>query len=622
MAVFFGEGSKLEKSEENTVAKSSGSEELKQPEKSKKAKEVKESTAGMTVKIHKGTGFKLGGLLLRSKLLLIFSVILFMLILSSGVSLYLNLQMQKAQNHIINEVIPVKTITEDIMTQLIIEESGVRGYIISQDKSYLAPYQAAKTKLNKDLQDFEPYLQVNPDIASLMERGRPLLDVAQKYFEEQVNAVQTGNVTVASLRIGSTSATTDGYHQVNADISKKIEQMTTEAMQASQAASSRAKTSLSILSIAAFVIGLIFALVFARKISKPIVEVSNLVQRIAIGDLTGEALAVTSRDEVGQMTESVNLMKENLRNLIQRTREGAEQISSAAQEFSASTEEASKSVEQVSSAVRDMAKGAGGQAQQAQEAARMVKEINEAILAVNRKIEDTVRHSEQAQALVNEGLNAIQVQDQKMKENAEAVQSVSKATTELVGYAQEVSNILETISNIAAQTNLLALNAAIEAARAGEYGRGFAVVADEVRKLAEGSAQATAEIGGILQKIQGGASAVLLEMERGHTIVAAQGEAVDRTNHIFQEISAAVEDMVERIGEVSASAEQIQGNSLGITDTIEAISAVAQQNAAMAEEASAGSEEQSAITEEIAAAAQALAQLGQSLQAAIAEFKI
>ncbi|MDI6880575.1 MAG: methyl-accepting chemotaxis protein [Desulfitobacteriaceae bacterium] len=598
---------------------------LKEQKKTKKAKKAKDAKVGMAAnKVHKpqGQGFKLKNLRLRHKLLGGFSLVLILMVLSSGTSYYLNSQMEKAATHLVDDVIPTAQLTEDIMTQLVNEESAVRGYIISGDTAILVPYEAAQPKLKQDLETLTPYLETHPDLASLMNRGRPLLDVAQRYFSEQIESVKAGDVMSARLRIGSTTATTDGYRKVHAQMRTLIDQMTQEAIETAKVASTRARTSLAVLTLAGILIGAVFAVVLARKISNPIVKVSATIRQIASGDLKVEAIAMSSQDEVGQMIQAVNHMVENLRLLVSRTMESSEQISSSAEEFSASTEEASKSVEQVSTAVLDMAKGASEQAGQTQQAAKLVKEITEAISAVTVRIEDAVSHSVQAQTLVEQGLNALSVQDEKMKENVEAAKSVGEATGELVRHAQEVGRILETISNIAAQTNLLALNAAIEAARAGEYGRGFAVVADEVRKLAEGSAQATGEIEAILQKIQGGAVAAAREMDRARDIVAAQGEAANRTNQIFYQISGSVTDMVERISEVSASAEQIHGNSLSITDTIEAISAVAQENAALAEEASAGSEEQSASTEEIAASAQALAQLGQALQASVMEFKI
>ena len=71
------------------------------------------------------------------------------------------------------------------------------------------------------------------------------------------------------------------------------------------------------------------------------------------------------------------------------------------------------------------------------------------------------------------------------------VQGISKKIKSLGDRSLEISEIVNTIEDIASQTNLLALNAAIEAAGAGEAGLRFAVVADEVRKLAERSAKAT-----------------------------------------------------------------------------------------------------------------------------------
>ncbi|HBK67754.1 MAG TPA: methyl-accepting chemotaxis protein, partial [Firmicutes bacterium] len=84
---------------------------------------------------------------------------------------------------------------------------------------------------------------------------------------------------------------------------------------------------------------------------------------------------------------------------------------------------------------------------------------------------------------------------------AEIREQMSQAIADM-HVVNNINELAQTISSIAAQTNLLSLNAAIEAARAGEAGRGFAVVAEEVRKLAAHSGEAVANIGELIAEVQ------------------------------------------------------------------------------------------------------------------------
>ncbi len=142
--------------------------------------------------------------------------------------------------------------------------------------------------------------------------------------------------------------------------------------------------------------------------------------------------------------------------------------------------------------------------------------------------------------------------------------------------AQQISQTISVIDEIAFQTNLLALNAGVEAARAGEAGRGFAVVASEVRALAQRSAEAAREIKILI-------SSSTQQVNSGVELVGQTGEALQR-------IVGRVAEIDGLISEIAASAQEQATGLREINTAVNHMDQVTQQNAAMVEQSTAASQ--------------------------------
>jgi len=291
-----------------------------------------------------------------------------------------------------------------------------------------------------------------------------------------------------------------------------------------------------------FAIGLLFAFIISRAISKPLKEGVAICETVASGDLRVE-IKVNSEDETGQLLKAMKNMVEKLKSIISDVNTTAEHVNSGSQELS--------------SGAATIAQGATEQAAAAEEASSSMEEMTSNI----------AQNSD----------NALQT-EKIAKKAADDAQESGKAVKMTVAAMNDIASKISIIEEIARQTNLLALNAAIEAARAGEHGKGFAVVASEVRKLAERSQEAAAEISEL-------STESVAIAERSGTLLDNILPDIQKTSELIQEISASSSEQTSGANQINTAMTQL--------DT------VIQQNAGAAEELSSTAEELSAQSESL-----------------------
>ncbi len=387
------------------------------------------------------------------------------------------------------------------------------------------------------------------------------------------------------------------------------------------------KNGILIGSISCMVIGILVAMFLGKSISKPIVDLSNIIEQISNYDLSfdknSEAMKYIKRkDEIGDISKSLLTMQENLVNLVKNILGLSQQVASSSEELTATSQQSSTASEEVARAIEDIAEGASDQAKDTEEGSLHIEELGKEISRNQKDIEYLNNASEDIDVLKNEGLEIIRDLVEKTKTSNEAAGEIHEIILDTNESAEKIENASLMIKSITEQTNLLALNAAIEAARAGEAGKGFAVVAEEIRKLAEESNNFTEEITEIVGELTQKTGESVKTMEEVSKITELQKESVNVTNNKFEGIAHSIESMKELMNNIYQAGKKMESQKDRIIGVIQNLSAISEENAAGTEEASASVEEQTASMEEIANASEALAQLATKMQESVSNFKL
>ena len=484
---------------------------------------------------------------------------------------------------------PFTVSTQSIMLQKEIQNMGreIRGMVLYEDPSYFDSVLASSGRAKANLALVEKRFLGDQQLILDMYQSLDEIEAAGKEINRLVaggKIEEAKNSADIDFRTAMKSGIETSQEIVDFALDKAL-----EFNEDAGIALENATVMLIVLLVVMVVLCMGVTTVLSRAVSRPISQLTDAAKKLAAG-----ALNYYSKDEVGTLAEMFREMSGSMKAVIKDIGQqlGAmsngdftvapraeytgdyvsiknalinirESLSNTLNEINLSADQVFSGSAQVSDSAQTFSEGAADQAGSIDELAAAINEIS-------YQVRETAANMEAARRLTAKAGEQVAVSNRQMEEMLLAMGEIGAKT-------EQIRAINNTIEEIAFQTNILALNAAVEAAHAGESGKGFAVVAGEVRRLAGKSTDAAKRtsdlIDGTVQAVEKGRKIANITAESLHNVVESTNEVLNT---------------VDKIDE---AAQHQAGSIVQVTQEIDQISYVVQNNSATSEESAAASEE-------------------------------
>lgn len=334
-----------------------------------------------------------------------------------------------------------------------------------------------------------------------------------------------------------------------------------------------------VINIAMFVLAFFMSTKMSNSITIPIERHCSHLKKIAQGDFSIKVSehAKNRQDEMGDAARGLDEVNTNMQTMIKDIITGVHTLASSSTEMAAISTQMAVNTEQTSSKANTVAVAAEEMSANISTIANEIEHANGSLASVanateemTSTIEEIAANSDKARNITTEAVG-----------EAKNVTDIMKMLGEA---AQEIGKVTETITSISAQTNLLALNATIEATRAGSAGKGFAVVANEIKELAQQTAIATEDIKGKISSVQSSTNSAISDINKiskiikdVSDIVESIATAIEKQSAVTKEIAKNIIDTSKGVGDANLQVTQGAAVSRSIAKEITEVNSAANE---------------------------------------------
>ena len=369
--------------------------------------------------------------------------------------------------------------------------------------------------------------------------------------------------------------------------------------------------------IVIFIVLGIISFLIASKMTRPIVEITNVIKRFSSLNFAESPTTIRiskRKDETGQMARAIGDLRKKLVTIVSQIKSQSELLYNASTELDTNASHTTSTVGNVETAVNEIATGATNQASETQKATDDIVNMGNMIEHTNSQVEDLTSTANLMRESSEEAAATLKELDNINQQAIASIDVIYEQTNITNISALKIKEATTLISSIAEETNLLSLNASIEAARAGEAGRGFAVVASQIQKLADQSNESANQIDQIIHALIEDSEKAVKTMDEVKTIMNLQSENVHKTGQVFEQVRDGISSSISGVGEIATKTTQLDKARGDVVDVVQNLTAIAQQNAASTEETSASVMEVSNVMQEIMENANRLKEIASILE--------